>query len=52
MCVCRIVEESPAALAEYCRVPITFEVRSQLEVVVRDGSSGESHWRKDRRSRT
>ena len=27
-------------MAEYCRVPITFEVHSQLEVVVRDAGLG------------
>ena len=36
----RIVEESPATLAEYCRVPIRFEIRTRLEPVVRDGGLG------------
>lgn len=33
-------EESLAALAEYARVPIAFEVRSVLDVDVRDGGLG------------
>lgn len=36
----RIIQDSPSALAEYCRVPITFEVRSVLEPVVRDKGLG------------
>jgi GNAT superfamily N-acetyltransferase len=40
MSICRIVEESPAALAEYCRVPITFEVRTCLEMTTRDAGLG------------
>ena len=35
-----IVEEGPSRLAEYCQVPISFEVRSQLVVVPRERGLG------------